>query len=109
MFRHIVLYTYKSDISHEQIRKIYEQLDTISGKLPGRLTYTWGPYQSSEGRNQGYTHALIVDFVDEKGRDAFLHDPMRVEFSKREVLPRMVSGVHSIVSFDFEWVDKGGS
>ena len=43
MFRHIVLYTYKSDIAHEQIRKIYEQLDTISGNLPGRLTYTWGP------------------------------------------------------------------
>lgn len=103
MFRHIVLYTYKKEIAEEEIQKVYEELDTLSAKLPGRLSYSWGAYSSKEGRNRGFTHALIADFENEQARNAFLYDPKRIEFSKREVLPRMVSGVDSIVSFDFEW------
>jgi hypothetical protein len=103
MFRHLVLYTYKKEIPEQEVRQVYEELDQISSRLPGRLDYTWGPYQSDEGRNRGYTHALVVDFIDETSRNAFLDDPVRLAFSKREVLPRMVDGVQSIVSFDFEW------
>ena len=49
MIRHIVLYTYHHDTPEEVITKIYEQLDEISKKLPGRLAYTWEKYQSNEG------------------------------------------------------------
>jgi hypothetical protein len=106
MFRHIVLYTYKKEIPKEEIAKIYQELDTISARLPGRISYSWGPYESHEGRNKGYTHALITDFEDKTGRDAFIDDPVRIAFSKREVLPRMIDGVNSIISFDFFWPFK---
>lgn len=105
MFRHVVLYTYKEECTDEEIQKVYEELDEICGRLPGRLTYTWGKYDSHEGRNKGYTHCLVTDFEDEAARNAFIDDEVRIEFSKREVLPRMVNGVDSLVSFDFVWKD----
>ncbi|OGT63532.1 MAG: hypothetical protein A3J38_01045 [Gammaproteobacteria bacterium RIFCSPHIGHO2_12_FULL_45_9] len=104
MLRHIVLYTYRDSCSDAEIADIYQELDRISSALPGRISYTWGKYQSHEGRNKGYTHALITDFIDEQARNLFIDDPLRIEFSQREVLPRMVNGVDSIVSFDFEWL-----
>ncbi len=103
MIRHVVLYTYSSDVPESVIADIYDRLDKMSARLPGRLAYTWGKYESDEGRNKGYTHALVTDFVDEDAQKAFLLDPVRIEFSTREVIPRMVNGVDGIVSFDFVW------
>ena len=103
MIRHVVLYAYRADISEAEIAEVYQELEVISARLPGRLSYTWGKYESSEGRNQGFTHCLITDFVDTAARDAFLNDPVRCEFSTREVLTRTVNGVSSIISFDFVW------
>lgn len=101
MIRHIVLYTYQADIPESVIEGVYRKLDLISARLPGRLSYTWGKYHSDEGRNKGYTHALVTDFADEAAQKAFLLDPVRLEFSKQEVLPRMVNGLDGLVSFDF--------
>lgn len=103
MIRHVVLYSYHSDISDEIIDKIYQDLDEISARLPGRLSYTWGKYNGYENRNKTYTHCLVTDFADEAARKAFIDDPVRVAFSKREVLPRMINGVDGLVSFDFVW------
>ena len=101
MIRHVVLYAYRPEFSDAEIANIYKELDEISSRLPGRLTYTWGKYDSPENRNQGFTHCLVTDFVDTTARDAFLNDPVRLSFSKREVLPRTINGVNSIISFDF--------
>jgi hypothetical protein len=103
MFRHIVLYGYKAEYSEVEIGKVYTELEQISGRLPGRISYSWGKYNSHEGRNKGYTHALITDFIDEYSRNLFIDDEVRIAFSKREVLPKMINGVDSIISFDFEW------
>ena len=103
MIRHVVLYTYRPDIPESVIKGIYEKLDEISARLPGRIAYTWGKYDSDENRNKGYTHALVTDFADEAAQKAFLLDPVRIEFSNQEVLPRMVNGVEGLVSFDFVW------
>ena len=103
MIRHVVLYTYRADVTDAEIKRVYQELDEISARLPGRLSYTWGKYDSSEGRNKGYTHALVTDFVDQAAQQLFLNDPIRIEFSKREVLSRMPNGVDSLVSFDFVW------
>ena len=103
MIRHIVLYTYQPEVSDETIAEIYSKLDTISARLPGRLAYTWGKYESDEGRNKGYTHALVTDFADISAQQAFLLDSVRLEFSRTEVIPRMVNGLDGLVSFDFVW------
>ena len=105
MIRHVVFYTYKDSCTKEEIEKVYNNLDAISARLPGRIGYTWGPNTSHEGRNQGYTHCLVADFKDAAARDLFIEDPARVELAVKQVLPRMTNGVDSIISFDFEWHD----
>ena len=54
MFRHIVLYAYRAEYSEKEIQEVYEELERISGRLEGRLSYSWGVYDSHEGRNCGY-------------------------------------------------------
>ncbi len=103
MIRHVVLYAYRSDVPASTIDKIYNDLDAISTQLPGRLSYTWGRYNSDENRNQGFTHCLVADFADEAARDLFINDPNRQAFSKQQVLPHTTDGVNSIISFDFVW------
>ena len=101
MFRHVVLYGWKSSLSLDEIAAVYQELDEISAKLPGRLSYTWGTNVSKEGRAQGYTHCLVTDFADEAARDLFINDPARKALSLNKVVPNMVDGLKSVVSFDF--------
>ena len=105
MIRHVVLYTYRKDIPEIEIIKIYKKLGEICKRLPGQLNYTWGKCDPGDGLglNHGYTHSLVTDFVDTAGQQAFMNDPERVALSKNEVVPRMVNGIESIVSFDFVW------
>jgi len=103
MIRHVVLYSYRSDIPDEVINKIYEDLDKVSAKLPGRLSYSWGKTDGYDKGCKGYTHSLVMDFEDEKARELFMTDPERAALSKREVLPRMVGGSEGVVWLDFAW------
>ena len=103
MIRHVVLYTYRSDIPEADIAKIYHDLKKICERLPGQLNYSWGKCDQSDGlnMNRGYTHALVTDFKDKAAQKAFMEDPERVALSKNEVVPRMVGGIDGVVSFDF--------
>lgn len=103
MYRHVVLYTWKNTLSDKEIAEAYHELDEISSRLPGRIGYTWGKNNSKEGRNKGYTHCLVADFADEKGRDLFINDTDRVQLSMKKFVPNMVDGLNSIISFDFEY------
>lgn len=105
MIRHVVLYAYRDDITPSTLVRLYMDLDEISARLPGRLSYTWGAYSSDEDRNQNFTHCLVTDFVDEAARDAFINDPVRKHFSAQRVLPLTKGGLNSIISFDFFWPD----
>ena len=103
MIRHVVLYTYRKDIPDEVIAKIYKELGEITARLPGQSGYTWGKYDAENGLNfsKGYTHCLVTDFADRAAQIAFNLNPERLEFSKREVQPRVVGGADGIISFDF--------
>jgi hypothetical protein len=102
MIRHVVFYSYRSDVPDAEIQKVYEDLDKISEKLPGRLTYTWGKHDGYDQGHRHYTHCLVVDFVDEKARNLFMTDPERAAFSQREVASRMNGGKDGAVWMDFE-------
>jgi len=103
MYRHVVLYSWKSSLTFDEIAVIYQELDEISAKLPGRLSYTWGTNVSEQGIAKGYTHCLVTDFADKAGLDYFVNDPARKALSVNKVVPNMVDGINSIVAFDFIW------
>ena len=101
MYRHVVLYGWKPSLSLDKIAAVYQELDEISAKLPGRLSYTWGTNVSEQGIAKGYTHCLVTDFVDKEARDLFINDPARKALSLNKVVPNMVDGINSVISFDF--------
>lgn len=100
MYRHVVLYAWKPVLTLEEIAAVYDELDKISAKLPGRIGYTWGTNVSKEGKAQGYTHCLVTDFVDEAARDLFINDEARKALASNKVAPNMEDGIKTI-SFDF--------
>ncbi len=105
MIRHVVFYTYRSDIADAEIAQIYQRLGQICARLPGQSGYTWGKCDQDDGLNlsRGYTHCLVTDFADKAAQKAFMEDPERVALSKNEVVPRVVGGIEGIISFDFAY------
>lgn len=103
MIRHVVFYSYRDDVPDSDIQKIYEDLDTLSARLPGRLSYSWGKYDGYDDGHQHYTHCLIIDFKDEAARHLFMTDPERLAFAQREVATRMNGGKNGALWLDFKW------
>ena len=66
------------------------------GKVPGLLDITHGPYDSSEGLNEGFTHGFIMTFESPAARDTYLPHPEH-ERVKEIVLPCL----ERVIVFDF--------
>lgn len=62
MIRHIVLTKFKSDVSEETIKGIYDRLATLADKLPGAANFTGGRSESPEQIERGYMHGFVIDF-----------------------------------------------
>ena len=71
-------------------------LGELGKAVPGVLEFSGGPYSSSEGMNQDYTHGFLMTFVDSAARDAYLVHPDH-EKVKQAFLP----DVDGVVAFDF--------
>jgi hypothetical protein len=56
----------------------------------------YGPYNSTEGLNDGYTHGFIMTFESLEAREAYLPHPIH-EDVKDLVIPRL----ERVVVFDF--------
>ena len=91
---HIVLLSFKDPSQAEPLFAALGRLQTI---LPGMLSYSHGPYSSSEGANAGYTHGFLMTFTGATARDAYLAHPEH-EKVKSDFLPY----VSQFVAFDFE-------
>ena len=52
-----------------------EKIDTI-------VEFEHGDNVSEEGKSAGLTHAFVVTFNDERGRDAYLKHPAHLEYVK---------------------------
>jgi hypothetical protein len=95
--KHIALVKFKEGTSNEQIQELFDQILDITETIPGIEDYVSGPYSSPEGLNQGYSHGLIMTFVDAAARDAYLPHPEH-ERVKGLIMPH----VDSLLTFDFE-------
>lgn len=84
MIRHILLIEFKDEASSEQIEEVKALFATIPAKVDGVVSTEWGSNDSPEGKNQNYTHAVMMTFADEAGRQNYLphpeHDALRAVF-----------------------------
>ena len=95
--QHMVLFNFKPEVSPKKIAELFNQLAELQHKVAGMTYFAGGPYSSSEGLNQGYTHGFLMTFESVAARDAYLPHPEH-ERIKDEIIP-LVDGV---VAFDFE-------
>jgi hypothetical protein len=80
VLRHVVLFKFKDGTSPEQVEKITKAFAELPKKIDTIKAYEAGTNNSPEGLNQGFTHAFIVTFADEKGREVYLPHPAHKEF-----------------------------
>lgn len=96
--RHFGMFQFKDDTSEQQITDSFNTMMTMVGKIPGLLKMEHGPYDSSEGVNDGYTHGFIMTFDSPESREAYLPHPIHEEV-KEAVLPLL----ERVVVFDFNF------
>jgi hypothetical protein len=95
--KHIALLKFKEGTPEEQVQKIFGEILDMTESIQGIEDYVSGPNVSPEGRNQGFTHGLIMTFTDAAARDAYLNHP---EHQRVEGLLEPV--VDTRLAFDFE-------
>ncbi len=69
MVEHIVLITWKEDVTNETRNQILAELLTLKDKILGIVSYHVGHNFSS--RSQGFDAAITSTFVDEKSLEAY--------------------------------------
>ena len=96
MTRHFGMFQFKKGVTDVQIEECFSTMKGMKGKIPGFLEMEYGPYDSTEGLNDGYTHGFIMTFESPEAREAYLPHPIH-EDVKDLVIPRL----ERVVVFDF--------
>mgnify|MGYP000694554679 CR=1 FL=1 len=96
MVRHYGVFQFKTEITQEQIDECFREMVGMVGQIPGLLSMEHGPYESSEGLNDGYTHGFIMTFASPQARDEYLPHPIH-----EEVKAIVVPCLERVVVFDF--------
>ena len=92
MIRHILLIKFKSTAKTNDINMLKASFESMPSKVKGVHSVEWGINDSPEGKNKGYTHAVVMNFVDDAGRDNYLPHPEHDELKKlfRPILEDLV-------------------
>lgn len=80
--RHFVAFKFKDDTPPEQVTAVVNAFAALPGKIDAITEFEHGTDVSTEMKADGYTHAFLVTFADEKGREVYLPHPAHKEFGK---------------------------
>lgn len=94
--KHYGCFQFIEGTSEDTIQKCFFSMEEMVGAIPGLLDFNYGPYDSAEGMNEGYTHGFIMTFDSPEARDAYLPHPIHEEV-KNVVVPNL----ERVVVFDF--------
>lgn len=75
MIRHILLITFTDSALPEQILAVRTALLQIPTRIEGVTGVEWGINNSPEGKNNGFTHCVLMTFADEAARQRYLPHP----------------------------------
>jgi hypothetical protein len=79
---HVVSFKFKPEASKDQIDEVVNTFRGLKKKIPAIKEFSWGTNVSPEKHDKGFTHAFVLAFKDEKGRDDYLVDPDHKAFGK---------------------------
>ncbi len=100
VLRHVVLYKFKDDLKPAQLQEVIDTFGALPKKIDTIIGYEAGTNVSPEGKSDGLTHAFVVTFKDEKGRDAYLVHP-----AHKAYVDVVKDRRDKVVVFDY-WADK---
>jgi hypothetical protein len=98
--RHVVLFKFKDGVPRDTISAIEQAFVGLKSQISIIKAFEWGPNNSPEQLNQGFTHCFVVTFATEADRDAYLPHPMHQAFVEKWAKPY----VDKVCVFDF-WAD----
>ena len=81
LFRHVVLFKFKADITPEQIAKVEAEFRKLPSQIDTITSFEWGTSKTVEVElAQGYTHCFLVTFKDKAGLETYLPHPAHQAF-----------------------------
>lgn len=100
VLRHVVLYKFKDSLTAGEVQEVVDTFAALPKQIDAIVDFEHGTNVSAEGKSEGLTHAFVVTFRDEKGRDAYLSHPAHDRYvgvvrDRRE----------KVVVFDY-WADE---
>ena len=100
MLRHVVLFSFKTGSTPEQIKAVENAFTGLPKKIKEIKSLEWGTNNSPESLNQGFTHCFFVTFASEKDRAVYLPHPDHKAFG--EVLKPILD---KVLVIDY-WTEK---
>jgi hypothetical protein len=82
VLKHIVLYKFRDGLSAAEIDEVVQAFRMLPKQIDTVIGFEHGTNVSQEGKSEGLTHAFVVSFRDEKGRDAYIAHPAHQEYVK---------------------------
>jgi len=80
LLRHIVLYKFKDGLPAADVQEVIDTFAALPKKIDTIVGFEHGTNVSPEGKSEGLTHAFVVSFRDEAGRDAYLKHPAHLAY-----------------------------
>lgn len=75
MIRHILFVRFKPETSTLSIEEVRTAFKEMPSKIEGIVGVEWGLNISPENLNKGYTHCIMMTFIDKNARDNYLPHP----------------------------------
>jgi len=80
VLRHIVLYKFKDGLPAADLQEVIDTFAALPSKIDTIVEFEHGANVSPEGKSEGLTHAFVVSFRNEAGRDAYLKHPAHLAY-----------------------------
>jgi lysophospholipase L1-like esterase len=80
--RHVVLFKFKDTVTPAEVQEVVDAFAALPNRISEIEAFETGTDVSVENKADGFTHAFLVTFRDEKGRATYLPHPAHQEFVK---------------------------
>jgi hypothetical protein len=107
MIRHIVLVKAQED-AVGQLEQAFQQIGRLVNRLDGALSYAYGPSDSPEHIERGYTHGLVIDFADLGALHNYSVDAEHVA-AGAVIAGSAVGGPNGLLVMDLDTANGGSS
>lgn len=82
LLRHVVLFSFKSTSSAEEVKSVEEAFYNLYGKVLQIKDFEWGTNMSPEQLNQGLTHCFILTYHSLQDLNDYQNHLAHQEFQK---------------------------